>query len=125
MIAPQDLRLGNLVQYDGKIFKVKEIRNYIIVCDRGKGNVDFTVNEISPIELTEDWLLKFGYEPTTLGYWSNGKIEIGYTTTDDNIHYEYISITHKTEMTNLKYVHQLQNLFFAFTGEELTIKEQK
>ncbi|MCE4064328.1 hypothetical protein LXM63_04425 [Chryseobacterium gleum] len=116
MIAPQELRIGNIVRLKSKN------KDYVIdsgyEIDTGTDSEDF-----EPIELTEDWLLNFGFEPTTPGYWSNGKLEIGYTTTDDNIQYEYISITHKTEMTDLKYVHQLQNLIFSLTGEELKIKE--
>ncbi|KAA2223021.1 hypothetical protein [Chryseobacterium sediminis] len=127
MIAPQELRLGNLIGYDGKIFKVKEIRNYIIVCDRGKGNVDFTSKEIEPIELTEEWLLKFGFEKkaehnlkldvltrSIIHAYTHGKVEIelgnrsGYS-------FGYPEV---------QFVHQLQNLYFALTGEELTIKEQ-
>jgi len=79
------------------------------------------MRQFTPIPIDEDWLLKAGFEATTAGYWSNEKLEIGYTTSDENIQYEYISITHKTEMKDLKFVHQLQNLYFALTSEELTI----
>jgi len=86
------------------------------------------------IPITEKWLLNFGFEqygqkneanPMVLNsrdfdfaiyppsdfykkqYWHTGIIE---------------SInSHKT--LNIKYIHQLQNLYFALTGEELIIKQ--
>ncbi len=123
MIAPQDLRLGNLVEYDGKIFKVKEIRNYIIVCDRGKGNVDFTVNEISPLELTEDWLLKLGFEKKEDQKYYHEKYDRTWVKIETCIVKWYGNAIGGLVM--IDYVHQLQNCFNVFTGEELTIKEQK
>jgi len=79
------------------------------------------VEDLEGIPLTEEILIKAGFINTSSGYYSNGKIEIGYTTTDDWLEYEYISITGQTEMTALKYVHQLQNLYYALTNEELVI----
>lgn len=51
---------------------------------------------LKPIPLTEEWLSRFGL--------------------NDNQH------TRITIPRNIKYVHQLQNLFFALTGEELVLK---
>lgn len=84
------------------------------------------VDYLYPIPLTEEWLLKFGFEPTRFQkephqWWNNGKIEIGHTTKDDVMQYEYLSPTN-TEMVDIPYVHQLQNLYFALTGEELEMK---
>ena len=67
-----------------------------------------------PILLTEEWLLKFGFkrkhfECDLRQWWYNGF---------------YVSDLNGLYARNvlLKYVHQLQNLYFALTGEELTIK---
>ena len=85
----------------------------------------------SPIPLTEEWLLKFGFElkdEVNMGFikqinfphmknylYANSKF---YTTAlwDDKKQIEIFI------MNQAKYVHQLQNLYFALTGEELTIK---
>ena len=75
-----------------------------------------------PIPLTEEWLEKFGFKHTDAG-WSNG--------TRANLikmlsgGYMLPSFGQHDFVTELKYVHQLQNLFFALTGEELTIKEKE
>jgi len=79
-----------------------------------------------PIPLTEDWLLKFGFErektdnymykiiedETRFAVYLNGDFMLGYS-------YEWGG-----KDKCLKHVHQLQNLYFALTGEELTIKEE-
>ncbi len=68
-----------------------------------------------PIPLTEEWLIKFGLEKDTetdyrwfLEDW------LAYDV-DDNC----IRIADSWEFGKLKYVHQLQNLYFALTGKEL------
>ncbi|MES2287775.1 MAG: hypothetical protein V4547_18955 [Bacteroidota bacterium] len=85
-------------------------------------------SSLIPIPLTEDWLLRFGSE---LG--GNTK---NYTTTEIGKIYSlgYINISifdgsisvevgvNDYFPVDIKYVHQLQNLYFALTGEELTIK---
>lgn len=117
-MKPEELRKGNLFEYDGKIFRVKEIRDYIIVGDRGKGDVDFTIKEISSIQLTEEWLLKFGFnemEPSEYTYDAYSKRGIQFWNRDNKLVIEKPSVSYP-----LKYVHQLQNLYFALTGEELT-----
>lgn len=135
-MKPEDLRIKNLFEYDGKIFKVKEIRNYIIVGDRGKGDVEFTIKEIKPIELTEEWLLKMGFERH-----DNGSVSAQFSYGLNPVTHDYLiyliwikdsnnwKIEGKPFYLNghfeIKTVNQLQNLFFALTGQELTIKEQK
>ena len=57
-----------------------------------------------PIPLSEEWVKRFGLNQSNL---------VGGIYTDGDL---YITV----DMP--KYVHQLQNLYFALTGEELTIK---
>lgn len=73
-----------------------------------------------PIPLTEEWLLKFGFERKPWGLVKGGLLF------RDNIKNPCKELT--LEVGNgfrvtLQYVHQLQNLYFALTGEELTVKE--
>lgn len=80
-----------------------------------------------PIPLTEEWLLKFGFEidgfwahktkkispKKLLGYMNGGNIficQIG-----EHIRFQEVFLC------NCQYVHQLQNLYFALTSEELEI----
>lgn len=81
-------------------------------------------NDLSPIPLTEGWLEKFGlvkhgeetesYELDYTYYHQNGSDT--YSLADD---FGDGTITY---IGACEYVHQLQNLYFALTGEELTIK---
>lgn len=87
--------------------------------------INTDISDLSPIPLTVEWLIKFGFvsigqdiKKLTKGnfveivvYPTLNRVEINQNT-------DLISLD-----VNLKYVHHLQNLYFALTGEELTIKE--
>jgi hypothetical protein len=78
--------------------------------------------EVKPIPLTEEWLFKFGFKfDGHCSWWKNKLIELTIDTGEDeysvfNDNGDYITLK------GIKYVHSLQNLYFALTGEELTIK---
>jgi hypothetical protein len=126
------LRIGNLVDCFGvckvvgislKKIKVKrktDKGNYLIE----KAPLDSL--ELSPIKLTEKWLLYFGFELKYKDI-TTGLVKGCYLV-------ESSILPHKTEWTfrkvmnsensyslsNIKYVHELQNLYFALTKKELT-----
>lgn len=127
-IESKELMIGNFVNLTKDNFKT--VKPYMM-----EGVDIYKVDEsdcydIQPIPLTEDWLLKFGFnkdykkgyigidvnnsdfvltEPFIIGEWQN-----------------YCVFEFKTGLlsrfTEVKYVHQLQNIFFALTGKELEIK---
>ena len=77
-----------------------------------------------PIPLTEEWLLKFGFKKLNddTFYYTDVKLKInqlkkGSTGYDKYIYFKGLPIK------PIHSVHQLQNLYFALTGEELTISE--
>ena len=84
-------------------------------------------NGFEPISLTEEWLMNLGFKkdkywrPNNLDYYHSDLKEFCIISgqvrlyTDDP--YEFFEIPQ-----NIQFVHQLQNLYFAITGEELTIK---
>jgi len=117
-LTAQDLRIGNYVQFPaGTIYKVD------ILYDSYK-----SLEYWKPIPLTEEWLLKLGFE-----YY---KPLNHYRMVLNDIWFEIrVSDIFVFSFTNLNYdeenhmppkviqrVHQLQNLYFALTGEELEIK---
>jgi len=110
-----ELRIGNYVQEDG--YGVLEIGATCLV------DISVGTYKPKPIPITEEWLLKFGFN------------EISFKETSDNwfripVDESFLWYTLNNEFfingigSDLKYVHQLQNLYFALTSEELTIKEQ-
>lgn len=125
MIDAKELRIGNLVEHSGKIVRVGNIAEVGI---NFNGNVwEQSTNKIQPIPLTEEWLLKFGFkyngwnwEFNQFKFHAQGKNDKGeFYNTEFYIQSkkEWILISF-----TIDFVHQLQNLYFALTGTELTIK---
>ena len=115
-----ELRIGNLVNYDtaeGDVFtNVIDWQDLKWLSEDEQG---FNLVH-NPIPLTEEWLLKFAFESDEIEWW-NGILSIGIC--KEGLRYL------PTEKINfrvgivLQYVHQLQNLYFALTNEELTLKK--
>lgn len=78
-------------------------------------------HHVTGIPITEEWLLKFGFENVKgVLIKTFGIIDLQISDTM----YTYFNVMYKPEETYLfepriKYVHQLQNLYYALTGEEL------
>jgi hypothetical protein len=87
-------------------------------------NVNVSLDEVKPIPLNEEWLLKMGFEYIEVGEevyeqkWLLNMREILWGPASEGNYYH--SFLNGGEV---KYLHQLQNLYFALTGEELTINE--
>lgn len=85
------------------------------------GDWDY-IYEHKPIPLTEEWLTRFGFDET--GYMnikSGGIIQVTMNFIGSVMY--SINGSHWVDISDCRYVHQLQNLYHALTGEELTIKE--
>lgn len=77
---------------------------------------------IEPVPVTAEWLEKFGFindKETGYRWFAPNNIDIAYDL-DDNC----IRISDSWEFGKRKYVHELQNLFFALTGTELELKNE-
>ena len=81
----------------------------------------------APIKLTEEWLLKFGFSVRkSLGFEAydlDDTYTIYYNTTATPYGFE-LSFGVDFEI-EIKHVHQLQNLYFALTGDELELKQHE
>jgi hypothetical protein len=88
----------------------------------------------NPIPLTEEWLLKFGFKEGNLTY--SEAYSLSVRDTDFYLrpcyrggYYWGFNLENKpdceiVDCLNIEYVHQLQNLYFALTGNELTLKTE-
>jgi len=78
----------------------------------------YNCEKIEPIPLTEEWLVKLGFEKNETGFYYKGRFtyhnEYGWKILEQ-------WVKNWVGVSELKYVHQLQNLYFSLTGEELTI----
>jgi hypothetical protein len=116
-----ELRIGNIVLR--KEFLHSNLENCrfdkIVVTHNDINACHIYNRHFEPIPLTEEWLLKFGFEWKQIkdvSSYTFSKLEIyQYSSNNNKIFFEY-----SDGEVELKYVHQLQNLYFALTGEELT-----
>jgi hypothetical protein len=106
-MKPEELRIGNWIKGllpDGKDLIPSEFQltaKMIYEWDDG----DVIINE--PIPLTPEWLESFGV--------SNSRNQFFAVDKDGYVWYDRMMLVR----VKPKYVHQLQNLYFALTGEEL------
>lgn len=114
----QELRIGNYVKIFDTITQIEGMSTW----DNLIQNSNFAERELSefePIELTEEWLLKFGFKKDGYGdfiisnaimWLNNGKIiaHIGMSTAID---------------IKCNYVHELQNIYFSLKGQELKLNK--
>lgn len=141
-----ELRIGNLVngiyvdnyghlKIDEKetickvtTLDISDLSDYPIYVESDEGIEHF--DEFEGIPLTEEWLLKFGFEKThlfdTVLYISNTNFHISFNNSIYQLNYKENPKSQWLPVCkDLKYIHQLQNLYFTLTGEELTIKQQE
>jgi hypothetical protein len=126
-----ELRIGNFIETYriGGFFKEHQIAKGFEIDDYDGESLDV----VRPIQLTEEWLLKFGFiRQGGRNMWVKDKLCIELKELP-NIRGEFIQgwyiglkdlgnvLFHS--FMKIESVHQLQNLIHALTGEELTIKE--
>jgi len=148
MIDAKQLRIGNYLQPTEKAIKelleqemdikpkslgeVTSIDNDEIRLYIDSMEIEFYYEDVQPIPLTEEWLLKFGFSknendvlqiettlmPLSITLSDNYPDEKykAWVYEDENFRYHIIS-------DNIKYVHQLQNLYFDLTNEELNLNK--
>jgi hypothetical protein len=71
--------------------------------------------DVFPIPLTEEWLIKFGFEEALNGWWSPCE---EYSYREGNFY-----LGANIFLAKIDYVHQLQNIYTVLQSRELTIKE--
>lgn len=129
-----ELRIGNLIynevadKFSQPIKEIYKVEGRLLDIMERQGEV----TTISPIELTQEWLLKLGFN----NEYKKGYIGIDVCNTD------FVLLTPENETAShagtyrwafkqdriplikeIESVHELQNLFYAVSGVELTLKE--
>jgi hypothetical protein len=147
MIKPEELRIGNLfypINRDQEIhipasvpFKIMTVEPFKVKAIMAEKHpalnewVEFDIREVSPISLTSEWLERFGFEimdaevdfmeyeieGTDISICNDGGLDF-----ESENPYYFLWDGNYQHKTVVKYVHQLQNLYFTLTGEELTLK---
>lgn len=115
-----ELRIGNL------IYEVDKFKGTDVVPVIGLVENDFNLLEhsgrIKPIPLTEEWLVKMGFEKKQYFTYDKGLISISMPSEDPLLWRKGRTYVNSWKILDAPlYVHQLQNLYFCLTGEELKI----
>jgi len=140
-MKPEEIRVGNLVDYNGIISKVSEICSpkplkdkrysdkWIIELFDGAGLLTCDIMELKPIILTEEILLKCGFEKDDTGvgifeqdyheWYQKELLVIGMLCQSSDKLYLF---DENTDTLRVMYLHQLQNLYYCLCGEELKIE---
>jgi hypothetical protein len=139
----QELRIGNYVNVlkDGQSpFRI-DLFDYVSKGIGKFGQIDnhklhpttWYLQDLQPIPLTEEWLLKFGFKRRKYenSYWfEKSKNKLLFLSNDINPNkgcaystkLDHIFLHDgPSNIKKVKYVHQLQNLYFALTGNELKL----
>lgn len=121
-----ELRIGNIVfeplNENKRAFEVYELYH-----EKGYDKINhFNAINFEPVALTEEWLLKFDvrkrFDTAYIPCYSED-CSCAYDLVFDLIKEEPNVLVYNFK--KIKYVHQLQNLYFALTGEELQIKSDE
>lgn len=141
MIDPKELRIGNMVQVRlherkniyNKSFMVGDvvsIDSSEIVIDVFDDIVTWDCESVDPIPISPEWLERLGFEKDNsclrlVFPHEVFEVENGFTfwpNEDFTINTSRVSFGAYGRM-KIQYIHQVQNLFYALTGSELTIKQ--
>jgi hypothetical protein len=137
-----DLRIGNWVKVNDPIFGVN---TYKVATIRDNGiitlsdNISCSIDNIEPIELTEEVLTKIGFKKErqliSTRFYLDYEIDV-----DNIISVKYVVYSNSLPLLKIttsqienyecfefikrgiKYLHELQNTYFNLSGEELNIE---
>ena len=107
-----ELRIGNWVQ-----FRHTETPVLITLGDFVREYKEEHLEDYEPIPLTEDWLIKLKED-------GSFKLRFIKSIAAFEVQRKYVGIESGEEwifISNVRYVHEWQNLYFALTGEELEL----
>ena len=125
-MKPQELKIGNLLCYNGEVVKVEQITKHKIGYHTKPNETRMNyarLCEIEPIPITEELLLKCGLLKS---YYSE-KIFTVEGESCEGIYYvegKVFDIRGGSGRASItcKYLHQLQNAYYLAIGKELEIK---
>jgi hypothetical protein len=134
MILQNELRIGNYIKDSlDRTFKIngfKDENAYLLLSNNDK--IRYNIKTIKSIPLTADWLINFGFKkPNGINHFCFktyvNNIEFTVFSTIDFEIFRIKNIPFYFIFNNIPHaiysVHQLQNLYFALTNEELTLNK--
>lgn len=128
MIEARELRIGNIVLEGSDIDKHEFVTAAINSLTGTVINIHDDISQLEylePIPLTEDWLLRFGFD-------NNGCIHLGIDKSSWTLQItkqgDCIIYSQDNEIScalrNIQFVHEAQNVYFVLKKEELTLNNE-
>jgi hypothetical protein len=114
-LTASELRIGNYYNHNGKIRQVTP--NTILEVWEAEREW------CKAIPLTEEWLLKLGFtKKENKQYWYKENNMLRFVLLYGSLHCSIGDDENGMLYKIISFIHELQNLYFALTNEELTIK---
>lgn len=133
-ILSNELRIGNLVGHQDSDYAsddddihftghiVELGHRTAIIFDGITTGTTLAYQELIPIPLTPEWLERCGFAFNGSLSHNGIRLSLSYSMWDNLAH--TLSVNSPFGKTDMRYVHELQNWFFAVIGRELAIKEK-
>lgn len=122
----KELRIGNIVSHWSGTREIGGVLidsvEFMPTKELSKGA---TYDDIDGVELTDELMVLLGFKKIAnsqfIQYWENGYISLWhrYDAPHNSFGLNYTDQDYNDKYVEIKYVHQLQNLYFALTGQEL------
>lgn len=114
----KELRIGNLIQFEGKQCTVKEIdQGGAVVLFEDEEEIWIDIFQLEPIPLTEEKIVKLLFWHDD--YYNSAKRFVSKSPIILIKGNGYYTLCHYP-ICKIQYVHQLQNVVFDIKGQELT-----
>lgn len=114
----KELRIGNFVRgFDDRSYEHQEIQFLSTRVETTKG-LYYKYENVNPIPITEEWLERFGFKKDKSWFGEFYENKEGDSVNSD---ITVITVFDTGDFDMPKYIHQLQNLYFALTGKELGV----
>ena len=143
----QNLRIGNYIQakyYDEDDNEAIELCRVVTLDSVGAAEYPICVEslgssgrehyiEFEPVPITEDWLIRFGFEKSKGNFsidFNLGYLELEYHVIMDLWEFNIVNVGDSWDdpvsmpLKSPQFIHQLQNLYFSLTGEELVLTDK-
>lgn len=125
MIKPNELRLSNYVLLNGTYVTIKSVsENRCEILQKTKRSA-CNYDEIEGIPLTSERLLKFGFKLVGSQTYEKTCGDDFTIKVEDDQHCGTALFLEGSGAIPIDFLHQLQNIVHALTGEELTIQEKE
>ena len=117
-MTANELRVGNSL-IDSRNNEIHVVSGNSIHSMQYTGSTEI----LKPIPLTEEWLLKFGFKYNSYSSYNlfinDFLLVVSFEDYNCNV---FIGVSYDDiDFKHIKHVHQLQNLYFSLTGDELTL----